>query len=171
LLRGRELTRVLEIGVSGGGTLALWAKLAKNDARLIGIDLTIGPSAQRLVNSNRHPKQTVHFIEDDSHREAVKVRVVEYLNAHPLDFLFIDGDHSYQGVKRDWEMYSPMVQAGGLIAFHDIIPDFGTRFGLKTNCYSGGVYRLWGELKDRFRSYEFIENPAQDGYGIGVLIL
>jgi hypothetical protein len=33
--------------------------------------------------------------------------------------LFIDGDHRYEGVRRDFEMYSPLVGAGGLIAFHD----------------------------------------------------
>jgi len=43
------------------------------------------------------------------------------LNGEPLDFLFIDGDHTYEGVKRDFEMYSPLVRNGGIIAFHDIV--------------------------------------------------
>jgi hypothetical protein len=33
--------------------------------------------------------------------------------------LFIDGDHSYEGVMKDFERWSPMVVAGGLVAFHD----------------------------------------------------
>ena len=37
----------------------------------------------------------------------------------PLDFVFIDGDHSYEGVRRDWEDWSPNVRRGGLIALHD----------------------------------------------------
>jgi hypothetical protein len=36
--------------------------------------------------------------------------------------LFIDGDHTYEGVRRDFEMYSPLVRKGGIIAFHDIYP-------------------------------------------------
>lgn len=39
-----------------------------------------------------------------------------------IDFLFIDGDHTYEGVKRDFLMYSPLVRKGGIIAFHDIVP-------------------------------------------------
>jgi predicted O-methyltransferase YrrM len=42
------------------------------------------------------------------------------LNEQNLDFLFIDGDHTYKGVKEDFEMYSPLVRKGGVIAFHDI---------------------------------------------------
>lgn len=37
-----------------------------------------------------------------------------------MDFLFIDGDHAYEGVKADFEMYSPLVRKGGLVALHDI---------------------------------------------------
>ncbi|MHA6532569.1 class I SAM-dependent methyltransferase [Paenibacillus sp. BAC0078] len=33
--------------------------------------------------------------------------------------LFIDGDHSYSGIKRDMELYAPRVVRGGFIAFHD----------------------------------------------------
>ena len=44
------------------------------------------------------------------------------LGGAELDFLFIDGDHSYAGVKQDFEKYSGYVKRGGLIAFHDIRP-------------------------------------------------
>ncbi|WP_248927673.1 class I SAM-dependent methyltransferase [Paenibacillus hamazuiensis] len=36
-----------------------------------------------------------------------------------ISALFIDGDHSYAGVKRDIELYAPRVVRGGFIAFHD----------------------------------------------------
>ncbi|MFN6069283.1 MAG: class I SAM-dependent methyltransferase, partial [Pseudanabaena sp.] len=48
---------------------------------------------------------------------SVKAKV---LNGDKIDFLFIDGDHTYEGVRQDYEMYSPLVQKGGYIAFHDI---------------------------------------------------
>ena len=60
-----------------------------------------------------------------------------------IDFLFIDGDHTYEGVKSDFEMYSPLVRSGGLIALHDIVPG-------PEGCV-GGVPKYWSELKaDRF---------------------
>ena len=36
-----------------------------------------------------------------------------------IDFLFIDADHSYEAVKRDWELWGAKVPAGGIIALHD----------------------------------------------------
>ena len=36
-----------------------------------------------------------------------------------LDFLFIDGDHSYEGVKKDFELYSTIMSENGLITIHD----------------------------------------------------
>jgi len=40
-----------------------------------------------------------------------------------IDLLFIDGDHSYEGVERDWKLFSPFVSKFGLIVFHDTIWD------------------------------------------------
>lgn len=37
----------------------------------------------------------------------------------PIDLLFIDGDHSYAGVKRDWELFSPHLRPFGVAVFHD----------------------------------------------------
>jgi len=42
------------------------------------------------------------------------------LGSRKLDFLFIDGDHSYEGVRRDFEMYSPLVREGGIICMQCI---------------------------------------------------
>ncbi|RPH56645.1 MAG: class I SAM-dependent methyltransferase, partial [Acidobacteria bacterium] len=87
-----------------------------------------------------------------------------------LDVLFIDGDHSYEGVRRDFEMYRPLVREGGLIVFHDIVPDFGQRYGASTRASTGGVPQFWAELKSRYPDVqEIIEDPRQDGYGLGVL--
>lgn len=36
-----------------------------------------------------------------------------------LDLLFIDGDHSYEGVKADWESYKTFLQVGSIVIFHD----------------------------------------------------
>ena len=37
----------------------------------------------------------------------------------PIDLLFIDGDHTEEGVRRDWELFSKHVRAGGHVLFHD----------------------------------------------------
>ena len=47
--------------------------------------------------------------------------VVERVRAitDTLDLLFIDGDHSYQGVKADWEAYKGFLTPGSIVIFHD----------------------------------------------------
>ena len=52
-------------------------------------------------------------------------RVKPYL---PVDFLFIDGDHSYEGIKGDWEGWTDHLTSGCIVALHDSIncPDVGS---------------------------------------------
>ena len=74
------------------------------------------------------------------------------------DYIHLDGDHSYQGVKLDWQRFWPQLRKGGLIAFHDIyIRELG---GLKY-----GVRKLWRELKAEKR-YNMMEFPGDCGLGI-----
>lgn len=46
----------------------------------------------------------------------------------PIEFLFIDGDHEYEAVEKDFLLYSPHVINGGVIAFHDIMPSLKAIF-------------------------------------------
>ncbi len=41
----------------------------------------------------------------------------------PIDLMFIDGDHSYEGVKADWDGFKPFMKPFGLVVFHDTIWD------------------------------------------------
>lgn len=95
--------------------------------------------------------------------------VMKILGDNYVDFLFIDGDHSYEGVKKDFKMYKGLVKEDGYIAFHDIVPDYSTRYGILTSSYTGGVPIFWNEIKSSYRYNEIIEDLNQDGYGIGVL--
>jgi len=41
----------------------------------------------------------------------------------PIDLLFIDGNHSYEAVRRDFEEWSRFVKPGGFLAMHDVSED------------------------------------------------
>ena len=47
-----------------------------------------------------------------------------------IDILHIDGDHTYESVKNDYETWSPFVKENGVILFHDTCIDT-PRFGVK----------------------------------------
>ena len=169
LLRPLRPKWVLEIGVCSGGTLALWSRLADPSAHLIAMDVEINADAEERVRSAMTFTQTLHLLKHDSHREAARQDLVSVLNGNRLDYLFIDGDHSYDGVRQDWEMYSGFVRSGGLVAFHDIVPDHALRFGIQTEHNAGGVHEFWRGIKLSFAHHEFVEDPSQNGYGIGVI--
>lgn len=65
----------------------------------------------------------------------------------PIDLLFIDGDHTYEGVKRDWELFVPFVRPFGIVVFHDTMwafPPYRERDYARTDL---GVPRFVDELR------------------------
>ena len=42
--------------------------------------------------------------------------------AIPLSFLFIDGGHGSEPAHRDFELWTPWIEAGGILAIHDVFP-------------------------------------------------
>lgn len=161
---------VLEIGTAKGGSLFAFATLAGPGARLISIDFPTrkfgggGYFLDRRWSMYTHfayPQQQVHLLRADSHAPESLQAVKQLLANEPLDFLFIDGDHAYEGVKADYDMYGPLVRPGGAAAFHDIVG--------RTPAIVGGVPRFWQEIRQGRDTIEFVRSNTQDGYGIGVL--
>jgi cephalosporin hydroxylase len=166
LLSERPPRNILEIGTANGGTLYLLTKVASKDATIVTMDLNI--RNEPLFASFRRHQQNVLLLQGDSTSESNREKIGKIF-PEGVDFLFIDGDHSYDGAKTDFINYSPLVKPGGLIAFHDVVESYDERFGLLTECWTGGVPRLWKEIKQGFEYREFIQDPMQDGFGIGVL--
>lgn len=158
---------IVEIGTHKGGNSFLFCHALESAKRIIGVDLCV-QNGDKLVHFV-HPGQQYFVLHGDSQVEAMKQRVMAKLSGRQVDFLFIDGDHSYKGVKADFELYAPLVRKGGIIALHDIVSDHRTRYGRDTGCYAGEVYRFWDELKARYRCEELVDDPDQDGFGIGVV--
>jgi cephalosporin hydroxylase len=156
---------VLEIGTNRGGTLYLWTRYARPDATIISVDLPGGafgggypPVKVPLYRSFSRKNQKLHLVRADSHQPSTLARIKALLGGRPLNFLFLDGDHTYEGVKMDWEMYSPLVGPGGIIAFHDVAGNYAD-----TN-----VKRFWDELKGLHKHREYVTRV--DGrFGIGVI--
>ncbi len=158
---------VVEIGVGKGGTAWCWSKFPSVE-KLILIDLPGGPwgggptkDSVEYIAANTSAK--VHFIAGNSLNSETMAAVKATLQDNPIDFLMIDGDHSYEGVRADFDLYEDLVKADGLIAFHDIC-----EHPAETKC---DVKRFWDFIKTRYpadRVAEFISEPKNWG-GIGVI--
>jgi predicted O-methyltransferase YrrM len=159
---------VLEVGTASGGSLFLFTRVAADDATIVSIDLPGGKFGggypalrKRLYSAFARPSQRLHLVRADSHDPATRMEVEQTLGGRPIDFLFVDGDHSLEGVRADFDLYLPLVRDGGLVAIHDIVP--GSRDLV------GGVPDFWREVKEQYGGEEIVADSDQGGYGIGVL--
>jgi predicted O-methyltransferase YrrM len=153
--------RVLEIGTGNGGTLFALAWASAPGARILSIDLTIYPTERRILYRTFAADRRVDVWAADSHLEATRDRVAAHFGQQPLDLVFIDGDHTYDSVRRDYELYAPLVREGGIIAFHDIVDG---RYEAV-----GDVPRFWREVQPNLTpTAELVESWHQGGFGIGV---
>ena len=169
LLAGNPPKTLMELGTNKGGTFFLFTRVAAPDATLVSLDLppelyTGGYKhwQGRLYATFGREQQQVKLLRADSHNPRTVDLVQQATGGRKLDFLLIDGDHSYAGVKRDFELYSPLVAPGGLVALHDIVPGSEARVG--------EVPRFWQELKGPYRLMtEFVADWQQGTCGIGVI--
>ncbi|OGI44360.1 MAG: hypothetical protein A2150_04830 [Candidatus Muproteobacteria bacterium RBG_16_64_11] len=152
---------ILEIGTARGGTLLIWSRLASE--KVISCDLRDMRVQAPLFQSFPPPgsKCRVTLLSGNSHDAAFKQRVARELDGRKADFIFIDGDHSEAGVGADYRDYREFARPGGIIAFHDIVE----RQPLPGN----QVYPFWQKVKTGQVTEEFVNDPNQCGFGIGII--
>ena len=119
--RGSKLAA--EIGVWHGVTTSALRQVMDISGTLHAIDPypagRMGFSIQRLIASREIRKSLgaeVRFLRMTGLEAAKRFLDDGVCN---FDFVFIDGDHSFEGLKGDWEGWSRLVRPGGCVALHD----------------------------------------------------
>ena len=120
LARGAAGKRaIVELGVYHGVSTRVMRSVMAPDGVLTAVDPypvgRLGVSFERMVamrEAGRAARGTVHWVRQLSFEAATGWRA-------PIDFLFVDGDHSWAGIERDWRDWTPHVVIGGLVALHD----------------------------------------------------
>jgi predicted O-methyltransferase YrrM len=142
---------IVEIGVAEGGSAWDMRSVMHPDGRLVlidpyprvaGINLS-SVTARRLVNRlERGSVEWVHALSHDAVRD--------WRGA--IDVLVIDGDHSYEATRRDFEDWSPHVAPTGAILFHDAV------LGAPWMSMAYGSAQFVAELRESGSPWRFAES-------------
>ena len=89
-----------------------------------------------------------------------KKETIDFIDQYaPFDLIFIDADHSYDGVHKDFYNYRNM---SSIVALHDI----NGKGQSNENSGPVEVWRLWDELKVKYEHLEIINKEAVFGIGV-----
>jgi predicted O-methyltransferase YrrM len=167
-VRAKQPRVIVEIGTAKGGTLFLFCQHAADDATIISLDLPFGRNGggypkwkEKLYAKFAKPGQTLHLMRANSHLDETRTRIEALLKGRKIDVLMIDADHSYEGEKRDYDLYSPLLADDGFIAMHDVILN---RFDPEIE-----VHKFWDELKATEKTEELVHDYGQGNLGIGIV--
>jgi predicted O-methyltransferase YrrM len=145
----------VEIGVWHGVTTARIRRAMRRDGELVAVDPypvgRLGFSAQRMIAQSELGRESGARI------EWVRLTGAEAARAHAprlherVDLIFIDGDHSYQGLSGDWLGWASTVKPGGVVALHD------SRSTPRRDIASAGSVRFTDEVVRRDPRFEIAE--------------
>jgi len=175
--QGRPVKSYLEIGARHGVSLKrIGASLLERESKIVVVDLPGGPWGGGT--SDRKPlQQTIEYLEKEFGHEitlflgdSTDFKIVDaVLKSAPFDLAYIDGDHTYEGCRRDWVNYGPMAKA---VAFDDIASDHTRKHNgeeIRT-----GVAEVWSGVKKQHprSTAEFVASFGdKDKQGIGLVLL
>lgn len=164
-LLGAQVGSALEIGTYAGGFTKFLANILPPDSLIITMDdnsyYTYQPdSLQWKIKQICSWGSNIHYVEGNSHNAVSLNKVKQILGDRSLDLLFIDGDHSYEGCRFDFEMYKSLVRPGKWIAIHDLtMTEEGEKIGY-------GCHIFFNELRGKKIR---ICQPGATWGGIGIV--
>ncbi|NOU79482.1 class I SAM-dependent methyltransferase [Paenibacillus sp. LMG 31459] len=162
LIRHMQPGTVVELGTYYGASFFSFCQAVKDqrlNTQCYAVDTWVGDKHAGFYTETFY--ESVRSAADDFYpgiSHLLRMTFDEALREFPdksIDVLHIDGLHTYEAVKNDYECWLPKLADNGIIMFHDITvtkDDFG-------------VYRLWEELKELYPAVQF-----EHCFGLGILM-
>lgn len=172
LMRERGVRKYVELGAREGDTFFhVVTELGLNGPEDMSIAVDLPGGLWGKASTEGQLRKVRNHLVDAGYFAAVFIdnshdpRLVDILRrSGPYDAVLIDGDHTYEGVKADWEAWR---EHAPIIAFHDIVGEGQfervTRRGVE-------VPRLWAEIKASGANVVEFVSPGS-AMGIGVVIV
>lgn len=165
---------IVELGVNFGRTYCFFCQTVKNlelTTKCVGVDSWghdehIGKYGEETYQNLKqfHDERYSSF---SSLVRSMFADAVDRFENGSIDILHIDGTHSYEAAKEDFENYLPKVSKRGIVLFHDINANgcWLSENGKPKVWVPFEVHKLWKELKESFpKNFTFMH-----GFGLGVL--
>jgi GT2 family glycosyltransferase len=130
---------------------------ARLDAKCYAIDLWQGDEHAGLYGEEVFAHVQSRNVQFDSFSRLLRMtfdEAISYFSDGSIDLLHIDGLHTYEAVKHDFESWKPKLTQQSIVLFHDI--------NVRERGF--GVWRLWEELSSAYPTVEFMHS-----HGLGVL--
>ena len=152
---------VVELGIHSGTSYFAFCQAVKTlniDTSCYGVDTWKGDEHAGFYGEEVFETVTNHNTKEFS-RFSTLIRSTfdeakEYFIDDSIDLLHIDGLHTYEAVKHDFENWLPKLSERGLVMLHDI----------NVREKNFGVFKLWEELKQKYQHFQF-----DFGYGLGII--
>jgi predicted O-methyltransferase YrrM len=127
LVRHAHPKKVVEIGRFKGGSTLVIAAAMNGEGEFWSID--VGEKESRRIHNEANHRSYDEQLRDLCSQLGLKVHIIGAdsrtveLDTGELDLVFIDGDHSYEGVKNDFERFGRRAAVGGAVLFDDAFPE------------------------------------------------
>lgn len=155
---------ILEIGTYTGATF--WLMCQYSTGYKVSIDVVLDENRKDREKQKTFGSDVI-LIDSSSQNPSTVNSVIKRTNNAKFDLIFIDGDHTFDKVMTDFDIYSKFLSSRGVVVFHDIDPDHkeGDRYGVR---------RVWdGLIGHKMEIISKQKNNAKYGYparsgGIGI---
>lgn len=152
-----RIKNFLDVGFSSGQNNSVLNKFF-NFENIVALDnFSSHINTDALFANLQHKNLTLAIGDSTSSRI---IDIVKKLGNY--DLIFIDANHTYEYVKKDFENFKPFLNKGGVIGFHDVdCPDWK------------GINKFWKELEatGEYNMQSFTEKGYKLQYGIGMLTI